>query len=471
MKTNHCSAWRYLLLLVALIIPLLGVNGIESANAQVTRTDRSKQQGFTQRLSDTTPPRISETAPVLEAANPQADLAAAQTELPVPAPPEISTGKFRYFTETAHFLRGTFLSYWESHGATAILGLPLTEPFMEGGLAVQYLERARLEWHPEIEASNPAGRVLLARLGAITTNVRGLQFVPQPTGSNTDSSHFFTETGHNLGNAFLSFWLRNGGLAVFGYPLSEEMVETNEADGQQYTVQYFERNRFEWHPERDFANNVQLGLLGTEYARIEGLNPMARVMLPASFAGSDVDQSDSTQLSDLVDADILPAVQALGRTVQFKWVPALIVKHNIVVRFEAVDDEDVAGAFVVTRSRTRPYLIIIPETERGAPVETMATVIAHEATHGFDVVTGALSPQSDCSIEAELRAFMNGLSAWVLLQGEDALSQIYEAGSLTAAINGSLRRFNGNSTTLQFGFDPQAGRDFLRTLYGASCGR
>lgn len=466
-QTRRHRGWRCLLILVTLVASFSGVGGV----AQAASVSQGNEAVYTQRVSTFAQANVSEVAPVLEAANPQGITSALQTELPLPAPPQLSTGKFRYFPETAHFLRGTFLTYWETHGATDILGLPLTEPFMEGDLAVQYLERARLEWHPEITASSPVGQVLLARLGAITTEARGLKFVPQPTGANTDNSHFFTETGHNLGNAFLSFWLRNGGLEVFGYPLSEELVETNEADGQQYTVQYFERNRFEWHPERGPSNNVQLGLLGTEYARMEGLNPMARVLLPASFSGSDVDHTDSPQLSELVDADILPSVQALGRTAQFKWVPAIIVKYNIVVRFEAVDDQDVAGAFVVTRSRTRPYLIIIPESEQGAPMETMATVIAHEATHGFDVVTGALSAQSDCSIEAELRAFMNGLAAWVLLQGEDALSQRYEQGSLTAAINSSLRRFNGNSTTLQFGFNPQAGRDFLRTLYGPGCGQ
>jgi len=66
---------------------------------------------------------------------------------------------------------------------------------------------------------------------------------------------------------------------------------------------------------------------------------------------------------------------------------------------------------------------------------------------------------------------MNGLAAWVLLRGDDTLSQRYEPGSLSSGINNSLRRFNGNSTELTFGFDPQAGRDYLRTLYGADCGR
>ena len=166
----------------------------------------------------------------------------------VPAPSEASQGRQQYFAQTAHFLRGAFLDYWETHGATPVLGLPITEPIVEDGLTVQYLERARLEYHTEI-AGKPDSKVLLTRLGATLAEERGLRFDPRSDGSDTTTSFFFIQTHHNLANAFLAYWQRNGGLAVFGYPISEEFVETNDADGQQYTVQYFERNRFEWHPE------------------------------------------------------------------------------------------------------------------------------------------------------------------------------------------------------------------------------
>jgi hypothetical protein len=46
---------------------------------------------------------------------------------------------------------------------------------------------------------------------------------------------------------FLEYWQQNGGLPVFGYPIT---AATNEqtAEGT-FQTQYFERNRFEWHPE------------------------------------------------------------------------------------------------------------------------------------------------------------------------------------------------------------------------------
>ena len=390
-------------------------------------------------------------------------------DYPVPATPAVGQGNFRYFPQTGHFLRGIFFSFWETHGATDVLGLPITEALNEDGLVVQYLERVRLEWHPDI-SPDPRRQVLLTRLGAILTEDQGRFFERLTLGSSTPTSHFFPETGHNLANAFLTFWQRNGGLAVYGYPISEEIVEVNAADGNQYTVQYFERNRFEWHPERPASNNVQLGLLGVEYARLTGLNPMSRVLLPAALDGADQDQSDSPRLADLVEAELLPAVQALGRTVQFKWVPSVIIQNRVYVEFAEIDEEGVGGAFISTRSRSRPYVIIVPDTERDASVESLASVLAHEATHAYDAVTGALSAGSGCSIEAETRAYMNGLAAWIVLNGDEALSETYPSGSFEASVNRSLKGFNAGKAQLEFDFNLQRGKQYLRGLYGDDCG-
>ena len=78
---------------------------------------------------------------------------------------------------------------------------------------------------------------------------------------------YFEATGHTLGGTFLTYWNRYGGLPVFGYPLSEEFQELSTTDGKTYTVQYFERARFESHPEyAGTPNEVLLGLLGHWYA-------------------------------------------------------------------------------------------------------------------------------------------------------------------------------------------------------------
>ena len=56
----------------------------------------------------------------------------------------------RYFALTGHSVQGEILRFWETHGGIPIFGYPLSEELTEDGLTVQYFERARLEWHPEL---------------------------------------------------------------------------------------------------------------------------------------------------------------------------------------------------------------------------------------------------------------------------------------------------------------------------------
>lgn len=76
-------------------------------------------------------------------------------------------------------------------------------------------------------------------------------------------SRTFPETGKTVRAKFLVYWNGHGGLPQQGFPISEEMQEVSDTNGQTYTVQYFERAVFELHPE--FAgtpNEVLLSLLG-----------------------------------------------------------------------------------------------------------------------------------------------------------------------------------------------------------------
>ncbi len=72
---------------------------------------------------------------------------------------------------------------------------------------------------------------------------------------------YFPETGHTLRGAFRGYWERQGGIGTFGFPISEELLETA-TDGRAYTVQYFERHRFELHPEQPSLYQVQLTRIG-----------------------------------------------------------------------------------------------------------------------------------------------------------------------------------------------------------------
>ena len=77
-----------------------------------------------------------------------------------------------------------------------------------------------------------------------------------------DASRTFPETGKSVSGKFLEYWLVHGGLAQQGYPISQEMEEVSETDGKSYTLQYFERAVFEYHPENPAPNDVLLSLLG-----------------------------------------------------------------------------------------------------------------------------------------------------------------------------------------------------------------
>lgn len=97
----------------------------------------------------------------------------------------------------------------------------------------------------------------------------------------------FPETGKCVRGDFLVYWRANGGLRQQGLPISDEMQETQApppaGDGKTYTVQYFERSRFERHPENQPPNDVLLGLLGSEQYRAKYQTPL--VQDPFTVAG------------------------------------------------------------------------------------------------------------------------------------------------------------------------------------------
>ncbi|MGI8687055.1 MAG: DUF4397 domain-containing protein [Thermomicrobiales bacterium] len=97
-------------------------------------------------------------------------------------------------------------------------------------------------------------------------------FQPVPSVTNTDTKVFYAATGHTLGGVFKTYWESHGGLAQFGYPITEEYQEVSLTDGKTYTTQYFERARFEQHPEnKGTPYEVLQGLLGREMFKLLGV--------------------------------------------------------------------------------------------------------------------------------------------------------------------------------------------------------
>lgn len=132
------------------------------------------------------------------------------------------------------------------------------------------------------EARGPAiGGTVVTWLGtgqfsARVTAVRLVKTLPSdpqdpPTVSDPDV-RYFAETKHSTTGAFRQFWSANGGLGVFGYPLTEAFEETG-TDGVKRQVQYFERAKLEANPQD--PKQIGLARLGAELTAGRTFAPVA----------------------------------------------------------------------------------------------------------------------------------------------------------------------------------------------------
>jgi hypothetical protein len=167
-----------------------------------------------------------------------------------------------YFPETGHWVTDAFLQkYNEVPNPDELYGLPLTDARpVEVSVGspetwVQYFERARFEYQP----SNPVGlQVTLSNIGVYLHDNRqpGEVIGTQP---GLSACQFFSQSGYQICYAFLDYYQKNGGIQQFGYPISDVELQ----DGRM--VQYFQRARFEWHPDRPSGKRVVLTDVGRQY--------------------------------------------------------------------------------------------------------------------------------------------------------------------------------------------------------------
>jgi len=193
----------------------------------------------------------------------------------------------RCFPETNFCIAGRIREFWEQNGGLPVFGFPVGEQraeVIEGKTyQAQWFERNRLELHPD--NARPYD-VLLGRNGADRLIQQGRDWMQFPGSGPRGDCRFFPETNHNVCGAILASWHANGlefdgsggkseaeNLALYGLPLSDERVEVIE--GKEYTVQWFERARFELHPENAPPYNVLLGLLGNEIRQAGAAPPPA----------------------------------------------------------------------------------------------------------------------------------------------------------------------------------------------------
>jgi hypothetical protein len=190
--------------------------------------------------------------------------------------PALAQAAPRCFPETSFCIDGPIRAFWERNGGLPVFGFPIApqrEELVEGKpVQVQWFERNRLELHPE---NAPPYGVLLGRLGADRLAQQGRDWFGFAKTQPQNGCRFFAETGHNICGNILRAWRASGleldgrrgtsepeSLALFGLPLSDAQEE--DTPNGRFTVQWFERARFELHPENAPPADVLLGLLGRE---------------------------------------------------------------------------------------------------------------------------------------------------------------------------------------------------------------
>ncbi len=190
----------------------------------------------------------------------------------------------RCFVETGYCISGRIREYWEQNGGLPVFGFPITpqrEELVEGqSRQIQWFERNRLELHPD--NARPYD-VLLGRLGGETVEQAGGTERESPR----DGCLYIEQTSFNICGDILAAWNASGleldgqpgkteaeNIALFGLPLTGT-YESTLPDGNVITIQWFERARFELHPQNAPPYNVLLGRLGVEtlQARGEALPP------------------------------------------------------------------------------------------------------------------------------------------------------------------------------------------------------
>ena len=178
--------------------------------------------------------------------------------------------------ETGRYLCEPFHTFWDANDGLETFGLPITGAFETSAqdstqsVHVQYFERQRFELHSGSDGETLA----LGRLGVEVLTARGRAWQAFPR-ADPARDGYFTETGHAIDPLFQAYWSSHGldlgdadvssreSLALFGYPISELMIETN-SSLDQVVVQWYERARLEYHPQNPPGSRVQLGRLGAE---------------------------------------------------------------------------------------------------------------------------------------------------------------------------------------------------------------
>ena len=180
------------------------------------------------------------------------------------------------YAETNQCVEEPFSTFFPDSGGVPVFGFPTSAGRMisgpNGEVLAQNFERNRLEHHP----TNPDPyKIQLGRLGADRLQQLGRDWQSEAKGNPADR-FYSSATGHGISfEPFAAYYDTHGlnlnqpgitdaeSTSLFGLALTEPAMETN-ASGDTVLTQWFERARFEYHPNNPPGSQVLLGLLGNE---------------------------------------------------------------------------------------------------------------------------------------------------------------------------------------------------------------
>jgi hypothetical protein len=204
-------------------------------------------------------------------------------------------------------ISGIFAEYWQANGGLPVFGYPISpteqRPTDSGAkTSTQFFERNSFEINPDPNAVRPF-HVLLGRLGDSLLQRQGRNWrneggTPNPWPGASCKGFQIDGQERSVCGPFLQYWQSHGlelgdrgtsereSLMLFGLPLTAPKEETN-PDGAKVVTQWFERARFEYHPNNAPDARVLLGRLGKELqsgtSQPPAADPCAGIA-PPSFA-------------------------------------------------------------------------------------------------------------------------------------------------------------------------------------------
>ena len=143
-----------------------------------------------------------------------------------------------------------FQGFYDRMGGADVFGAPLTARYELDGRQVQLFKNFLLEHWPE-----NSGTDYEVQPGLLGVKVSGNRYFGQAQPFRDGSQMIYVpETRQSLRLGFLNFWRDGGGVDLFGYPISEEVVD----DG--VTAQWFQRGKLTYVAGR--TPEIQIADLG-----------------------------------------------------------------------------------------------------------------------------------------------------------------------------------------------------------------